>query len=765
MIRWLRYLAIGCILLLGAFFLIDRFAPLPNPYRMNSVIILADNDTPLRAFADEKGVWRFPVKRDDVSPYYIEALLTYEDRWFYYHFGVNPLAMLRAAWQWVSTGKVVSGGSTLTMQVARILVPHDRSLWGKVQQVFRALQLEWYYNKDEILTIYLNLAPFGGAIEGVQTASYAYLHKPVKDISHAEAALLAVLPQAPSRLRPDRHPQRAQYYRDKVLKRLAKFEVWSQQTVEEALQETVVQSQFHQPFKAPLLSRRLLPIARAQGVSSLRSTISLDLQWSVESLLKSRMNRFSEHVSAAILVMENKTGFVRAYAGSVDFHNLSRFGHVDMVSATRSPGSTLKPFLYGYALDEGLIHSESLLMDVPLQRQSYRPENFMRDYQGIVSASKSLQQSLNVPAVSLLQHLGVETFSSKLQHAGVELILPSDVKHNLSLILGGVGTNLEDLVRGYSAFAREGISIEPRLVAQSPKLERQVMSQGAAWIIRRTLKEIAPPAGSSKRLGVAWKTGTSYGFRDAWALGVNNEYTVGVWVGRPDGTAIMGEYGAKAAAPLLFDVFNVLPRNTGIATQKRPSSVSQARICWPLGKLEKDTKPKYCQQVKTAWLLDNTIPPPLDQIARLQSYWINPQSGLRTMMNCHAQKREQKESLQWSASLHPWLSTQQLQSSRLPNWDESCPPNVHIKQSQPPQIKNLEPHVLIHKLNDQPLQWELQAQGGEGELTWLLNKQFKGRSQSNHPLSITIDHAGEYELMVMDEAGQVDKVQLTILNR
>lgn len=743
----------------------DHFAPLPDPYRMNSVIILADNGTPLRAFADEQGVWRFPVKQSEVSPYYIDALLTYEDRWFYSHFGINPLAMLRAAWQWVSTGEVVSGGSTLTMQVARILVPHKRSLSGKLQQMFRALQLEWHYSKDEILTLYLNLTPFGGAIEGVQTASYAYLHKPVQDISHAEAALLAVLPQAPSRLRPDRHPKRAQYYRDKVLKRLAKFNVWSQQAVTEAMQETVVQAQFRQPFRAPLLSRRLLPVARNQGLSSLRSTLDLDLQWSVESLLKSRMTRFSEHVSAAVLVMENKTGFVRAYAGSADFHNLSRFGHVDMIPAVRSPGSTLKPFLYGYALDDGLIHSASLLMDVPLQRKAYRPENFMRDYKGLVTASEALQLSLNIPAVNLLQHLGIETFSAKLQHAGVELSLPAEAKHNLSLVLGGVGANLEDLVRAYSSFARNGVSIAPRLLTQDPKLERRVMSQGAAWIIRNILKQISPPAGSTKRLGIAWKTGTSYGFRDAWALGVNNEYTVGVWVGRPDGTAITGEFGAKAAAPLLFDVFNMLPRKAGLLAQKRPKTVSKARICWPLGKLEQETNPTHCYQVHNAWLLDETLPPPLDEAAKLQTYWVNPQTSLRITMRCHAKKRVRKQIIQWSADLKPWLSAQQLQASQLPKWDSSCPEDISALQYGKLRIQNLETQMQFYKLDQQPLRWKLQAQGGVGELTWLLNKQFKGRVESNHPLVIDITQAGEYELMVMDAAGQVDKVHLTVLDR
>ena len=385
-----------CFVLIGSglfslllFLAADKLWPLPDPNRVRSVLILSENRTPLRAFADEAGVWRYPVRVDEVSPLYIQALLEYEDRWFYKHPGINPYALIRAAWQRVTQGKVISGGSTLSMQVARILDPHSKTLAGKGWQMFRALQLEWHYSKDDILSFYLNLAPFGGPIEGVQTASYAWLHKSAANLSHAEAALLAVLPQAPSRLRPDRNPELAQRYRDKVLQRMASQGIWSSNVVADAMIEPVVKAYFQQPMLAPLFAQRMKPLAFAQNVARLPTSLNANTQWAVENILRTRVNILPDKASLAVLVMENKTGLVRAYAGSADFFDQERFGQVDMVQALRSPGSTLKPFLYGMALDDGLIHSASLLSDVPVKLEQYAPQNFFKNFSGPISATQA----------------------------------------------------------------------------------------------------------------------------------------------------------------------------------------------------------------------------------------------------------------------------------------------------------------------------------------------------------------------------------------
>lgn len=758
------------------FLLADRLWALPDPERVRSVLILAQDRTPLRAFADNEGVWRYPVTLDDVSPLYVEALLEYEDRWFYQHPGINPLALLRAGWQWLRGGRIISGGSTLTMQVARILEPHERNVGGKLQQIFRALQLEWHYSKAEILTFYLNLAPFGGPIEGVQTASFAWLHKPALELSHAEAALLAVLPQAPSRLRPDRFPEFAQRYRDKVLRRMATQGIWSQAAVADAMNEPVMRSRFQQPMIAPLFAERMKAQAFAANVARLQTTLDANAQWAVDNVLRTRVSSLPEKASIGVLVVENRTGYVRAYAGSADFYNAERFGHVDMVQALRSPGSTLKPFLYGMALDDGLVHSASLLSDVPVKLEDYAPQNFMRRFSGAVSVTQALQQSLNIPAVDVLQRLTPANFVARLRNGGVVITFPEQAEPNLSVILGGAGTTLEDLVRGFTAFAREGISIKPRFVADEPLVERRMLSAGAAWIIQDSLRAIPAPEGSVNAAGIAWKTGTSYGFRDAWAVGVSDAYTVGVWTGRPDGTPLPGSFGAAAAGPILFDVFHALPQQVVAHTRRRPAEVTQIDICWPLGESAATTAPEHCHVRQQAWILDGRIPPTLPNLqhyswsAGLQTYWINPLTGLRVTAACNAPQRVARQVAQWPLELHPWLANTLLEKIRLPDFDASCPPGSQYQGGTQLAIRHLDassrlylPKTVRQQAGGVTL--DLLAEGGVGQYFWLVNGESAGVDATQQGLRYTFTKAGDYELTVFDTAGAVDKITIRVISQ
>ena len=452
-------------------------------------VVVDQSGKPMRAFADDQGVWRYPVGIDEVSPLYIEALLNYEDRYFYQHFGVNPLAVLRAIGQRIKSGKYVSGASTLTMQVARILKPHKKSLTGKLQQMFRAMQLEWHYSKQEILTFYLNYAPFGGTIEGVQAASYSYLGKPASQLSHSEAALLAVLPQAPSRYRPDRYMSKAQQARNKVLQRLHQQGVWSARVVQEARQEPIWAIEQKKPLVAPLLSRRLSQTYPKQAV--IRSTIDLPLQVELEMMLKDHIKLKSDQVSAAILVVDNRDLSTLAYLGSADFLSESRHGYVDMIRAVRSPGSTLKPFIYGMAIDQGLIHSQSLLFDIPQSFEGYRPKNFTDDFSGPVSVTQALTRSLNMPAVQVLNQLSAESFYVNLKNAGLDIQLPDQAKPNLSLALGGGGVAMEQLVGVFASLGRGGEAAAIRLAMNQPLKTAPLISEGAAWIVQNALSEVS----------------------------------------------------------------------------------------------------------------------------------------------------------------------------------------------------------------------------------------------------------------------------------
>ena len=762
------------MLVVALLWLADRIWPLPLPQDDLARVVLAEDGTPLWRFADANGVWRYPVHTREVSPYYLDALLTYEDRWFYQHPGVNPLALVRATWQNLSGARVVSGGSTLSMQVARLLDPHSRTLHGKLRQLWRTAQLEWHLSKDEILNLYLNRAPFGGTLQGVAAASWAYLGKSPSQLTHAEAALLAVLPQAPSRLRPDRHPQRAQEARDKVLRRLAEFKVWPQSAVDEALEEPLLLAPRLEPSLAPLLARRL---NRPDSPPLIRTTLDATLQRRLEDLLLGWRARLPEHTSAAILVVEEESMAVRAYLGSVDINDTKRFGHVDMISALRSPGSTLKPFLYGMALDDGLIHSESLLQDVPRRYGDYRPGNFSMGFTGAVPASTALSSSLNLPAVQLLEAYGPKRFAAQMRIGGMPLALPALAEPNLALILGGAGSRLEDLVSGYSALARDGKSATLRLQPDDTLRERPLLSPGAAWIVRRILSGQARPdrdprAELVQRPLLAWKTGTSYGFRDAWAIGVGPRYLIGVWIGRPDGTPVPGQFGLASAAPLMLQVHDVLTnrdsqRGISAPVKPVPANIGVAAICWPLGQPMSRSDPN-CRRQRFAWTLDNTTPPTLqalDQplsVGLMESIWVNAK-GLR--VDAHCPGATPQNIALWPAPLEPWLPRIERREARIPAADPDCPPPA-LAAASPLSIVGVREgdQLRLPAASQQALRLKISALGGSGRRWWFLNGAPLGDSANQDSINASFERLGRYQLSVLDEAGQTARLEFSVID-
>ncbi|MBN2978116.1 penicillin-binding protein 1C [Pseudomonas fluorescens] len=762
------------LLVIALLWLADRIWPLPLPQDDLARVVLAEDGTPLWRFADANGVWRYPVQTSEVSPYYLDALLTYEDRWFYQHPGVNPLALARATWQNLTGARVVSGGSTLSMQVARLLDPHPRTFLGKLRQLWRTAQLEWHLSKAQILNLYLNRAPFGGTLQGVAAASWAYLGKSPAQLTHAEAALLAVLPQAPSRLRPDRHPQRAQAARDKVLRRLGEFQVWPQPAVDEALEEPLLLAPRLEPSLAPLLARRL---NRPDSPPLIRTTVDATLQRRLEDLLLGWRARLPEHTSAAILVVEEESMAVRAYLGSVDISDAKRFGHVDMISALRSPGSTLKPFLYGMALDEGLIHSESLLQDVPRRYGDYRPGNFSMGFTGAVPASTALSSSLNLPAVQLLEAYGPKRFAAQMRIGGVPLVLPALAEPNLALILGGAGSRLEDLVSGYSAFARDGKSATLRFQPDDTLRERPLLSPGSAWIVRRILSGQARPdrdprAELVQRPVLAWKTGTSYGFRDAWAIGVGPRYLIGVWIGRPDGTPVPGQFGLASAAPLMLQVHDVLTnrdsqRGISAPVKPVPANVGVAAICWPLGQPMSRSDPN-CRRQRFAWTLDNTTPPTLqalDQplsVGLMDSVWVNAK-GLR--VDAHCPGAVARNIALWPAPLEPWLPRAERREARIPAADPDCPPPA-LAASSPLSIVGIREgdQLRLPAGSQQVLRLKLSALGGSGRRWWFLNGEPLGDSANQDFINTSFERLGRYQLSVLDEAGQTARLEFSVVD-
>ena len=749
---------------------LDLAFPVPLPDgRGAGAIVLARDGTPLRAFADRDSVWRYPTSPENVSPLYVQALVGYEDRGFFAHPGIDPLALARAGWQWVAHRRVVSGGSTLTMQVARILDPPKpgrRGVFDKLRQMGRALQLEVHLSKHGILNLYLDRAPFGGTIEGVEAASWAYLGKPASRLSHAEAALLVVLPQAPSRLRPDRAPERARVARDKVLARMAEQGIWSREDVREARIEPVVARALEPPRHAALLAQRLRDAAPREA--RITSTIDGNLQRMLEDRVAAYFSDLPPRTSAALLVVDNATLEARAYVGSVAFGDPRRLGHVDMVKAWRSPGSTLKPFLYGLALDDGLIHSESLLVDAPQSFGDYRPGNFDMAFNGPVAASEALRLSLNVPAVDLLDRVGPSRFAARLENAGIALEWPSGGAPNLAMILGGTGARLEDLVGAYAALNRDGIAGRVRYRPDAPRVERRLLSRGATWIVRDVL-EAHPRPGSvadtfdpRSRMRVAWKTGTSYGYRDAWALGSTRRYTVGVWVGRPDGTPLPGQYGAMTALPLLFETIDSLPAQAGDAAPRPPPpEVEAIDVCWPLGLPPDPAQPQLCRKQRRAWTLDGNVPPTFaERDARLwnagiERFDIDAGSGKRLTATCEApHARKPVELARWPALASPWLSNDTRLAATLPPRAADCAPDGR-DATETLRIDGLVDRATLARPSNStaPLRLSVRALGSEARIRWLLDGRLVGETRGAASFAFDQDAAGAHTLTALAETG------------
>jgi penicillin-binding protein 1C len=544
-------------------------ADVANPPDMTRAVhvspeVVDRNGKMLRAFLTEDGYWRMKTSVRDVSPRYLAMLMAYEDKRFFDHDGVDPLAMLRAGLQFLSAGHVISGGSTLTMQVARILEPpKSRGIATKLFQMMRAVQLEERYSKDEILSFYLTLAPFGGNLEGVRAASLSYFGKPPSQIDLAEAALLVALPQSPVKQRPDRHAIRAAKGRDHVLARMVSEGVITQSDADVARREGVPFARQAMPFVAPHLAMRLH--LRDRHATRIVTTLDADLQGAIERMAANEQPYFGDGTALSIVVVENRTRNVLAYLGGVNYWGPS--GQIDLAQRWRSPGSALKPFIYGIAFDNLILHPASLMTDAPTMFGDYGPKDFEGTFQGAVSATEALRMSLNVPAVMVLDRVGPLAFTTTLENAGARLAFPAGGEApSLPVALGGLGISLADITMLYAGIANGGEARALRFVIGTPDApDHRLFGPVAAYYLKQILRGVALPdgwamgQGLARKRQVAFKTGTSYGYRDAWSVGFSNDYTIGVWVGRADGSPRAGHVGRESAAPLLLKTFELLP--------------------------------------------------------------------------------------------------------------------------------------------------------------------------------------------------------------
>jgi len=772
-----RALAVAALaLLLGAamFLMLDRLFPFPVE-RLEpppAVRVMDREGRPLRFFLAEDGMWRFPLGPDEVPPDLAAALVASEDRHFYSHPGVNPLSVLRAAWSNLRYGRVVSGASTIPMQVARLAEPSPRTFGAKMVEAFRALQLCLHHPRKQILLWYLNLAPFGSNVVGVGAAAWHYFGKDPRTLSLGEIALLSVLPRAPSRYNPLRNPAEARRVRDSVLSRFAAQGVFARARIEESRTRPLLASRAPVPQDAPHFTRWLRSRMAEQSAtqSVLRSSIDSRTQAILGALLAGRIDALRREAigNAAAVVLRVQTREVLAYAGSADFWDDANQGQVDNALARRSPGSTLKPLLYALAFDQGHLVPGSMLLDVPTDFAGYVPENYGRDFQGLVSARTALSTSLNVPAARLLARCGVGPFLGLLRGGGLSTLERPAADYGLSLALGGCEARLLELTNLYADLAAGGVHKPVQPLAATPgdaePEERLVSAEAAAMVLDILAATRRPDLPDAWQFTVdapraAWKTGTSFGHRDAWAVGVNRDLAIGVWVGNPDGSQCKDISGARHAAPLLFDLFRALAPGPGQPFDFPAPSLTQTTLCAVSGDR---AGPLCADTVRSPAIAGVTALPVCSMHRRI---FVDRESGLRLHGDCLLTRPSRPgTAVVWPAELVAFRQARGVPLTGLPAVHPACP---DVPGEGAPVIQSPSPDTPYVERPEAPPEFQrlsLLAAPAPGAAThyWYVDGRFAGKTAPLDPCFIPMT-AGTHEITVTDDLGRTARSSCMVL--
>ncbi|MFC6998900.1 penicillin-binding protein 1C [Rufibacter roseus] len=728
------------------------------PLKVNisfSQVITAKDGTVMNAFlsADEK--WRMQLEEDEINPVLKQAVLLKEDRYFYYHPGVNPVAVGRAFMNNLLQGRKTSGASTITMQVARLLHPQERTYGNKLVEMFRALQLEWRYSKNEILQLYLNLVPYGGNIEGVKAASVLYFHQSPKQLSLAQAVTLTVIPNKPSSLRIGVQNARIVDFRNKWLQRYAEQRAFPAQAIEDALAEPLNAARLDAPKIAPHFAYRMRRKFSQQ--SNIKTNLNPAVQEKVHQLAYNYMQKmkFRNIHNASVLVLNNQTMAVEAYLGSADFHDDFHAGQVDGVRAVRSPGSTLKPFLYATAFDKGLITPKAVVTDVPIDYSGYRPENYYGTYSGNVTIERALATSLNIPAVKLLDQMGVEAFVQKLQQAEFSEMKRRASNMGLSMILGGCGTTLEELTMLYASFANQGKHAPVRWLQQdTARQEKQLLSPASAFMVNQILTQLQRPdlphnSQSSAHLPkIAWKTGTSYGRKDAWSIGYNKQYTIGVWVGNFSGEGVPELNGTDTATPLLFALFNAIDYNSPNQWYKAPQGAAYRTVCAESGLPANN----FCQD-----LVPDTYIPGVSTVLKcshLKKVTVSVDEKFAYCTSCEpAAGVKQKWYPNYAPEIVTFFAAEHLPFQKLPPHNPSC---QRIFQEFAPVITSPTANMefILEREEHQKLMLHCNTINEVKKVYWYVNDKFLQSAAANERVFFEPTQAGQIKISCTDDQGR-----------
>ncbi len=741
------------------FMLLDLFFPLPagKPY---SPQVLARDESLLRAYLSPDDKWRMEVKLDEVPAELPAAMIAKEDRWFWYHPGLNPLAIGRALWANVRTGERVSGASTITMQVARMLEPKRRTLLGKVQEAFRAFQLEWHYSKTEILEMYMSYLPYGGNVEGVKAASYLYFERPPAQLSLAQCMLLTVIPNRPNSLRPDAAGGAALAARNKWLRRFSKEGIFPQYQLDDALGEAIPVHRHTLAYAAPQFCQ-----AARHDKATTRVVTTLDprMQGLSQGLLHNHVTRLKGAgiTNGAVLVVDNRTMEVMAYCGSSDFEDKSAEGEVDGVQAVRSPGSTLKPFIYAMAIDQGLLTPHMKVLDIPTEFSDFSPVNYDRNFRGEIDAAEALRYSLNLPAVRLLNQVGMQRFVRALRRAGFQSIDRHHKELGLSLALGGCGATLEELVRAYAALANGGVlqALRMRRGAAPAEEGLRVCSPEAAYIVSDILSGIQRPdipatfLGNSKLPKVAWKTGTSFGRRDAWCIGYSPRYTIGVWMGNMNGKPVLEMSGSKTAVPLVLELFNVIDYDAGKQWLQAPPRIRERLVCTDSGLLPQASCTHLCKDLAIAGVS------PQRYCDRYREIFTDSSETVQYCTACLPPNGFIKGRYAMLApDLALWMDMNQLTHPMPPRHNPDCGGVFH---GAGPEIHSPTKNRTYYVEKGQEIMLQAAPEASIQMHYWFANQRYLGACTAGEKLFFAPEN-GPIEITCMDDKGRMGTIQFEV---
>lgn len=692
-------------------------------------LVRAEDGTILHAYLTHDEQWRMKANLDEITPELKKAIIYKEDKYFYYHPGVNVFAVGRAAVNNLLKQKRTSGASTITMQVARMLEPKKRSYFNKIAEMFRALQLELHYTKEEILQLYLNLVPYGSNIQGVKAAAILYFNKTPGQLSLAEITALSVIPNRPNSLAPGEHNSAIVKARNKWLQRFKQDNVFNDAAIQDALEEPLNAYRHDAPRRAPQFAYRML--MQYPAMPEVFTTIDARMQTEAEAVVSNYMTnlKLNNINNASVFIIDNKTHQVKTYIGSPDFFDAEHNGQVDGITSARSPGSTLKPLLYGLCIDHGIITPKTIIADVPVNYEGYAPENYDLGFRGNIAAEDALRMSLNIPAVKLLNALGTPHFISSLSRGGVSTIWNDRNRLGLSMILGGCVIRLDELSNIYSSFANGGLYHPVRwlrsdTVYHNAKDRMQVLSPAAAYMVTNILTELHRPdvpnlaASATGIPKIAWKTGTSYGRKDAWSIGYNANYTIGVWVGNFDGTGVPELNGAGTASPLLFRIFNTVDRNVADDWLKAPEELEIRFVCKESGKVPND----YCSEQVADYFIPGISPN--QQCDHQKEVWLSADETFSYCTTCRpVNGYKTKVFPNISAELTAYYEQNHIPYTQQPPHNPKC---TRLFDGDPPGIISLTDNAtyLIVDKQQQKLQLQCTAANDVKKVYWYINNKF-----------------------------------------